>query len=390
MAKPRSAQKAKDKTTSPFIQALKFISLAQRESGEPYQTHVVLEHKTATAYDGTLAAGIYIDEDLTACPHTDLLLAALQKAPGIVQIVQDKNGLTIKTSTDDGKDKFKAHVPCLDRSIVPSVQPDVRVAPINNEFIRGLEKIASLATENGTHVVTSSILCKDFSMIATDRHIMLEYWHGISMPTFAMPKAAAIALVKCGKELKGFGFSPHSVTFYFTDNSWLRTQLYDAQWPDVSRILDCKTNAWSLPPEFYNGVRAVASFNDEGFVTFKKNELASQAAEGTGASYAVLGLPAGPVFNSKYLLMIEPLAKSVDWQVEPGKAAFFGDNLRGVMLGVMPPVREAAQPQTPIARPSDTPKESASQRPSCHNGHFAAPGPSGWQWPDCNHECIPF
>ena len=332
MAKPRGVTKSKDNEPSPFLTALRFVALAQREDGEPYQTHLILSNGTAISYDGTLAAGAITNEALEACPHTDLLIKALARASGSVAITQTSaNKLTIKSDND----KFTAHVACLPREIMPTITPDNPIAPINNEFIAGLKQIAGVATENGTHVVTSSILVRRFSMVATDRNIMFEYWHGIDLPTFALPKAAAIALVKCGKELQWFGFSQHSVTFYFTDNTWLRSQLYDGVWPDVDRILETPSNPWPVPPSFYDGVRAVAPFNEQGWVTFKKGKLASDAAEGEGAEYNVAGVPEGPVFNAKYLLMLEPLAKTVDFVALPGKAAFFGDKLRGVMMGVV-------------------------------------------------------
>lgn len=368
MAKPRGAQKNKQQAdASPFLEALRFVALAQRESGEPYQTHVILSQNTAVAYDGVLAAGAIITEALEACPHTDLLIKALSRAAGTVAISHESaSSLTVRTDSE----RFKAHVPCLGREIMPTIMPDPPIAPISNEFIRGLERIAGLATENGSHVVTSSILIRRYSMIATDRNMLLEYWHGIDLPTFALPKAAAIALTKCGKELQWFGFSQHSVTFYFTDGTWLRSQLYDGAWPDVDSILfmpkDC--NAWPLPQSFIEGVRAVAPFHENGWVTFKMNKLASQLSEGGGAEYTVAGVPGGPVFNAKYLLMLESLAKSVDFVAAPGKAAFFGDNLRGVMIGIV-----------------------GSGRPTCDKGHAGIKTETGAvQWPNCNHECIPF
>lgn len=331
MAPRGKRAKAADKTSasSELVKALKFVALAQKEVGQAYQTHVMLAHNQAVAFDGTIAAGHRIEEDIFACPHTLRLIDALAKCGETLSVTQlDNDKLSIKS------DKFKAFVPCVGKDMLATVAPDPPCAVIDDRIKKGLEVVSVLASDNAQHVVTASILLRAGSMVATDRHTMLEYWHGIDLPPgIALPKAGATAVLKANKPLAQFGFSSNSVTFYFEDGSWIRSQLYSEPWPNVDNVLNVTSNPWPLPETFYKGLDAVASFSEDGNVHFKPNLLRSHNSEHTGASYEVIGLPSGPVFKAKQLKIIQPYVKTIDFIGKDGKAFFFGDNVRGAIVG---------------------------------------------------------
>lgn len=333
MAQPRGKRaKAADKASasSELVKALKFVALAQRETGQAYQTHVMLAHNQAVAFDGTIAAGHRIEDDLQACPHTVRLIDALAKCGESLSITQlDNDKLSIKS------DKFKAFVPCVAVNMLATVAPDPPCAKIDDRIRTGFEVVGVLASDNAQHVLTSSILLQSGSMIATDRQVMLEYWHGIDLPPgIVIPKAGAVAVVKAGKPLASLGFSGNSVTFYFEDGSWIRSQLYSEPWPDISKILNVRCNPWPMPESFYKAVDAVASFSETGNVFFGTNILRSHATDGIGASYEVTGLPNGPCYKAKHLKIIEPYVKTIDFIGVSGIAYFYGDNVRGAITGI--------------------------------------------------------
>lgn len=332
MAPRGKRAKAADKTSasSELVKALKFVALAQKEVGQAYQTHVILAHNQAVAFDGTIAAGHRIEEDIFACPHTLRLIDALAKCGETLSVTQlDNDKLSIKS------DKFKAFVPCVGKDMLATVAPDPPCAVIDDRIRKGFEVVGSLASDAAQHVVSSSILLQGGSMLATDRQVMLEYWHGIDLPPgIVIPKAGAAAVVKAGKALAQFGFSSNSVTFYFEDGSWIRSQLYSEPWPDVSRVLNVKSNPWPLPEAFYKAVEAVTSFSENGNLYFCGNVLRSHATDGIGASYEVVGLPNGPVYKAKHLKIIQQHVKTIDFVGVNGIAYFFGDSVRGAITGV--------------------------------------------------------
>lgn len=317
-----------------FIDALKFCSYATQKDGSPNQTHVLLKDNWAVAFNGVLAAGHPIQEDIYGAPHNETMIAALSKCGENISITQmDANRISIKS------DKFKAIVPCIDPTLLEGATPDNFIAPIDDRFKEAIKAVGVLAEDDADNVVTASVLMQGGSLFATDRKVILEYWHGLDLPpNLALPKSVVAPLVKTNKRLAGFGFSNSSATFYFEDQSWIRTQFYAEKWPNVSHILDTKHNCWPIPVGFWEGVAAVAPFSDDGNLYFFTGMLRSHPNEAVGASYECSGLPNGPIYSAKQLLLLKPHAKTIDF-IAPGianssyKLMFFGDNIRGAIAG---------------------------------------------------------
>jgi hypothetical protein len=130
------------------------------------------------------------------------------------------------------------------------------------------------------------------------------------------------------------GFSAGSVTFWFEDGSWIRTQQYQEKWPNTDRVLNVASDPSPIPPTFYHGLDAVAPFVEDNRVYFGENLLCTHYEGNSGASYEVEGLPNGPIFNLKYLRIIEPHVKSIDFVGVEGTSFFFGDKIRGAIMQI--------------------------------------------------------
>src|SRR5690606_13394672 len=115
------------------------------------------------------------------------------------------------------------------------------------------------------------------------------------------------------KKINGFGFSDNSVTFWFEGNCWLKSQLYRDKWPDIDHLLNRQSNMFPVPAGFWEALDAIAPFAQEGFVYFD-NELIKTHRDGEiGATYEVAGIPKGPIFNIKNLMMIKPFVQVIDF-----------------------------------------------------------------------------
>lgn len=326
---PKETNEAKPK----LLEALNFCGSVLSDKGAPQETHLILQNKTAVAFNGVLAAGCYIDEDITCAPNNSMLTQALNKCGHNYSMVLLENGtISIKGN------KFKAIVPCLEPSQLPSALPDNPSASISDELKKAIEAVGVLATEDAQRVVAASVLIRKNSCVATNGAIMFEAWHGLDLPTLAIPKAFVAPLVKQSKPLAYFGCSLSSASFFFDDNSWLRTQLYAEPWPEIDSLLNQQANFFPVPESLWEGLAAVAPFSTDGFVHFDNNLIKSHSSEGIGATYEVIGLPKGPVFNHKYLSLIKPHAKEIDFLaqgVSQGTTMlmFRGDAIRGNLLG---------------------------------------------------------
>lgn len=328
---PRPKKRTSEVSTAPntLLSALQFVGNISSDIGAPFETHMQLGANWATAFNGTIAAGHPITEDIYACPHAKLIVEALSKCGEHISFTQlDANRLSIKS------DKFKAIVPCINPTLINHVIPDPPIAPIDDRFKAGISIVGTLANENGQFIYLASILMNGYSLISTNGKVVLEYWHGINLPPgISLPKVLVDPLTKTNKKLVQFGYSQSSVTFYFEDGSWLRSQLYREQWPDMSLILDRPANAWPVVADFWRGLDAVAGFSESGFVYFGPGVLHSHENPTSGASYEVVGLPKGPAFPAKQLAMIQPYADRIDFLAKDC-LLFFGSNVRGIIAGV--------------------------------------------------------
>lgn len=319
---------------SSLLQALEFCSVVSEKLGAPYETHVGLRNNWAIAFNGIVAAGSPITEDLTCYPHNLLLIEALSKCDDNFSLTQLDNGrLSIKSG------KFKAVVPCLDPDLMQTALPDPQIVGITNKFKEAVEAVGVLANENAQHVITGSVLMNGASVISSNRVMLMEYWHGLDLPpNIPLPKQFVAALVKCKKNLSGFGFSNSSCTFYFEDGCWLRTQLYSDTWPDVSSILNRDANLWTIDQNFFKALEAVAPFSEDGNIYSDLNLLRSHADEGVGATFECNGIPKGFVYPIKQLQIMKPYARSIDYMASGVHDSsyclvFQGDFMRGVISG---------------------------------------------------------
>jgi len=318
---------------NPFVEALKFCSVVLSDKGTPNETHILLNNKTATAFNGILGTGHLINEEIYAAPNNKLMIDALSKCGQNLSITQlDSNRLSIKS------DKFKAIVPCIDPVLLSAIQPDNPIGEINENLKLGLEAVYVLVNDNAQDIHLCSILLKANSVISTNGALLFEYWHGIDLPTLIIPKSFAQSLSNINKKLVQFGFSENSFTVWFEDNSWIKTQLFNKTWPNVDEILNKTANPFPVPSELWEGLDAVTPFSEDGLVYFDNELIRSHENDGVGASYKVTGLPKGPKFTAKNLALIKPYAKQIDFLAQgttqnTTMLMFFGDNIRGCMLG---------------------------------------------------------
>lgn len=313
------------KTTNPFLEAIQFVGTALKEQGTPYETHIYLNNNWAISNNGILTIGCPISWPKLATPNYYLFTSALSKCGTDWEISQTVEALRINQG------KFRAIVPCCDPVLIALPTIDPPIAVINNSFRKGIEIVSMLANDNGQSVIEASILMNGQTIVGTDRTIIIEYFHGCDLPPgLALPKAFAVALCKIGKNLKAFGFSANSATFYFEDDSWIKTQLFADSWPDVNAILNRGSNPLPVPKGLFDAVKTIESFSQDNLVHFDNGILRSNSNPDTGASFEVSGLPKGPIFNIKYLKLIEGLATSIDFFA--GNASmWFGDSCRGAI-----------------------------------------------------------
>lgn len=325
-------KKPSTKTSSRLLEVVRFLSLISKDEGPPNETHILLKDRTASAFNGTLGAGVIIEEELYCAPHTKTFLSALSKCGENYSLTQvDQAKLSIKSGP------FKAIIPCIDPSLIYFPIPDANVAPIDDSFKISLELIEKIKPENGQRVVTLSFLMNGGSIIATDGKILVEAWHGLNLPTNVPIPKAIIPVLLSSKKLIGFGLSSTTCTFHLEEGKFIRSQLYAEKWPlDILDILNSKATPIPLPAEFWNGFDKVETFSTDGLIYSKNQTLYSHANENAGASYECEGMPDVTFTISQFKLvkaMIEKIDFSAKIKADRPCIMFYGKNVRGVIAG---------------------------------------------------------
>lgn len=334
MAKPRRTAKPKE-PQSTLAKALDFIKVAQVDKANDLQTksHCRLAAGYAVAFDGVLALGHPIDEDLNLCPHTYRLVDALKRCKQTLSITQlDGDKLVIKSGG------FRAVIPCLNPAALPYAVPDVQAGEIDESIKEGFALLNPIVSGAGQTTVEASLLLQNNSMVATDRQVMLEFWHGINLPDgLAIPKQAVTAVCKIGLKPVGIGVSDRTVTFHYDGGAWLRTQLYGEEWPDIGRILNAgdPSKAVPVPPALFDAVDAVASFSNDlisnGAIFTFDGKIGSHNDEAHGATYELEGVTPGLCFGAKHLGALKGVATSIDMVGTNGITYFYGERTRGAV-----------------------------------------------------------
>lgn len=316
-----------------LIAAMKFLAPAQSKTGNVNQTFCHIAHHWAAASNGVLTIATKIEEDLNACPQWALFSDALGKVVEDVTITQLSPGMLSVASGD-----FRGVVPCAPPEQVPITPPDQPCARIDNRIRDAFEAVLKIPNEQSPRAAYAGVLLQANSVVATNGAIIFEYWHGIDLPpNLIIPKAAAQAVAKSSKNLDALGFSSSSVTFYFEDGSFIKTQTYAEQYPEYAHVLNCDYSTfWPIPERFFEAVSTVAAFSENANVFFKNGQIVSSMNDETPSFYRIEGLPEGEGFNGKYIAMIEGKAARIGFGQSSNIGALFfvGNNIRGCIAAL--------------------------------------------------------
>lgn len=321
--KPKSKNQTDD-----LLKALRFVALAQKDDGTVLQRHCVLNGGWLAATDNVRTMGVKVAGTLEACPQTKRLIAALERCEGAVTIAQeDADRLSVVSG------RLRVKVPCVELDGMQMAWADPLAEPLTNEFVTALRSIAHIANDTGMTIQTASVLCTGPTVKATNSQILVEWFHGLNTPDYwVLPASSVDALCKIDKKLVGLGFSGRSATFYFDDESWLRTQLFEDKWPNTETLwaLSSTTESKPILDKFFDSVSTLSAFSENGFVEFNENlltVLGSQKAD--KAEIELEGLEKGPTVKIKNLMLVSKIAKTM--QFTDRKMYMFGDKCRIVL-----------------------------------------------------------
>lgn len=311
---------------------LKFVQGAvAKKDFLPALTHFVIENGTVRGYNGTIALCSPIPFDISCKPKAEPLVRAIGNCTETVQLSLTPAGrLSVKSGG------FKTFIDCVDGE-TPHALPSGQQVEVNGPaLLAGLKAVQEFIGEDASRAWCNGVLLKGGSMFATNNVTLVEFWAGSTLPIVVnLPRAAVRELIRIGEPPTHAQYDEHCVTFHYEGRRWLRTQLLPADWPDLSRVLDKPCNPQPMDSRIFEGLANIKHFADKlNRVIFRDGCMCTHDTDGEGASFAVEGLAVDGVYNIEMMELLQGVALQVDFTTYPAPCLFFGENLRGAIIGM--------------------------------------------------------
>ena len=314
-----------------MLESLKFVqgAVATRDF-VPELCHFHIQGGMIRGYNGMIALGGPIDLNLDICPKATSLVKAIQSCKEAIQLHVTPSGkLAIKSG------KFKVYVDCIQKAY-PDVAPEGQFIEVKGGILQALKKLAPFISDDASKPWSRGVLFRDNSAFSTNNVVLAEYWLGYKFPMeINIPRTAVNELIRINEEPIGLQFAENSISFHFSNNRWMRTQVLSTGWPDLNRILNNPSEPADWPDGFFTALNDIAPFVDDvGKVIFLPGKIATSREEGVGATFEVEGLENVGIYNIKYLQSLKDIATKIDLSGYPGPSLFFGENIRGAIIGM--------------------------------------------------------
>lgn len=317
-----------------MLAELKFVQGAvAKKDFVPALTHFVIENGTVRGYNGMLALCSPIPFDIACKPKAEPLVKAISNCSETVQLALTPAGrLSIKSG------KFKAFVDCLPDESTPHVQPEGEHVAIDGAaLLQAFKVVSSFIGDDASRPWSNGVLLLGQSAFATNNIILVEYWTGSSVPRpLNIPRAAIKELLRIDEPPEAVQLTNNSISFHFSGGRWLRTQLFETKWPDLMRVLNRESNPQPIADHLFEALKTLKPFTDKsGRILFRGGgKISTHDDETEGASYEIDGFDHTGVYHIDMLNLLNGTCKTIDWSAYPNPCMFFGDRLRGAIIGM--------------------------------------------------------
>jgi DNA polymerase III sliding clamp (beta) subunit (PCNA family) len=316
-----------------MLKSLKFVSGAiNKKDYVQALSHFRIENKIVRGFSGVIGISCPIALDLDITPNAEQFTKAIQTCQDTIGMHVTKNGkLSIKSGN------FKALVNCIEKESFPEILPDGEFITLNGGFLATIKRLAPFIGDDASRSWARGILFRGQSAFATNNIILVESWLGYKFPvTVNIPKAAIVELLRINEEPERLQVSANRISFHFSGDRWLCSQTYSTEWPDLSRVLNNESNAQPMPEGMFEAVESLAPFTDQMERVFFSTEgkISTVLGDEDGASMLVEAIKFEGCYNYKHLMLLKNIAQKMDFTLYPGPCLFFGDKIRGALIGL--------------------------------------------------------
>lgn len=333
-----------------MLDALRFVKGAvARKDFVDELAHFFIENGRVIAYDGLLAMSAPIAVGMRVRPHARTFVNALNACGDDTQVISlnvtPAGRLTVKSGG------FRAHVRCIEFPPVatddnanaegagrPRLEPEGADVPLTSELIESIRTLAPLMATDASRPWARGLRIKGDSSYATNNIILAERWHGAKFPHEVILPADCVAeLLRVREAPIRAQVSHNSITFHYSGDRWLKSQLVVGEWPDqISSIFDAASNTFTpqISDEFFKALDTLKKFADDRnrvFIFPDRISTHREEAEGAAIDFATDG--EGAIFSLDMLMKLNGIATGLSFSTYPRPCPFKGVKLRGVILG---------------------------------------------------------
>lgn len=321
-----------------MLSALKFVKGAvSKKDLVPELTHFRIKDGKVEGFNGKLSLCAPIPLDIDCCPRAEPFTRAIEACSETAQLhLTPARKLSIRSG------KFRALVETVDLEAFPAVEPEGDTVELDGHLLPALQVLEPLIGTDASRPWANGILLNGSSAFATNNVIIAEHWLGYHFPyKVVIPLYAVREILRIKEEPLSMQLTATALTLHYSGNRWLRTQLVSNEWPDVASMLDQDAAGDGEPvsEEFWEGLRTLAPFSEDKFarVYLDGNVISTHPEEDEkGASLEVPDEGLTGIYSHKMLSLLAPVAKSINFSAYPGRVAWYGDNLRGLIMGMRP------------------------------------------------------
>lgn len=316
-----------------MLQELKFVQGAiAKKDFLPAMTHFAIEGGRVRAYNGTIALSSPLPFNIDCKPKADPLVRAIGNCEETVTLAMTAAG---KLRIQSGK--FKAFIDCIEETTA-HVEPEGVIVQFDGEaMLAALKVIHPFIGDDASRPWTNGVMLRGQSAFATNNVVAVEYWVGTAFPAVVnVPRVAVREMLRINEAPTHAQLADNSITFHYSDGRWVRSQLLGTEWPDMGKLLDRECNNTPIDGRVFEALTTLKPFVDKLGRVFIENGVLSTSgsSDDEGASYEIPGLPFTGIYQIEMLNLLKDVATHADFEAYPKPCLFFGNRLRGAIVGI--------------------------------------------------------
>lgn len=295
-----------------------------------YLTHYYIHESTVTATDGRMVAcGPFPDPREYLVPADDF--------ERVLRIVGPKGKVSIKEGAIwMSSKKRRAKIRTLDPKDFAHLKPDGDQVTCPKDLVTALRRVRPFVSDDATKAWAMAVSLKDNAVYATNNVLLATSPLKAKISDMMIPVWAVDYLLDRDVHPSKISLTESQAAFYYADGSWMRTVLVAGAAPEnlfaLAAGVDVKAGGVKITDDWREAFEAVAELSEDE-VRIYPDKLTGGRAHAEIEIETVSGITDEASFNPKYMATVLERATAWDLTNYPDPAHWWGDNIRGLMVG---------------------------------------------------------